>query len=71
MARTGFGLNLIAVCLVALVTWIVAVPVLDISLSQTPAWAVEQSEGGAGALAPDSTGAPPAVDDGKTPARGN
>ena len=64
MARTGFGLNLIAVCLVALVTWIVAVPVLDISLSQTPEWAVEQSDESRGSLGPGSA-------DRETPAVGD
>ena len=39
MARTGIGLNLIAVLVVVAFTWFVAVPVLDISLDQTPTWA--------------------------------
>ncbi len=68
MARTGFGLNLIAVCLVALVTWTVAVPVLGISLSQTPSWAVEQSDESHGSLGPGSTDrATPADGDNRPP----
>ncbi len=40
MARVGFGLNLLAVVVVILVTYFIAIPVFGISLDSTPAWAV-------------------------------
>ncbi len=40
MARTGLGLNLIAVAVVMAVTWFIAVPVFGISLGGAPGWAL-------------------------------
>ncbi len=40
MARTGIGLNLIAVAVVVALTWFIAIPVLDISLEGAPGWAL-------------------------------
>jgi hypothetical protein len=45
MARTGLGLNLLAVVLVTLVTYFVAIPVFHISLSGPPAWAASFAPG--------------------------
>ena len=39
MVRAGFGLNLISVVLVTLITYYLAVPVFDISIGTLPAWA--------------------------------
>ncbi len=40
MARSGFGLNLIGIVVIVLVTFTLAMPLFDIALGQLPSWAL-------------------------------
>lgn len=40
MSRSGLGLNLLALVLIVLATWFLAVPIFDISIGELPTWLV-------------------------------